>query len=89
VDHVHIRIPGARASFQYEREIVCPAWIHHHYSANIVASIIPADNSGVRGCCLETVAALEANVALSFALEGLGMGRNAVQVLTTCSKGTV
>jgi hypothetical protein len=43
-----------------------------------VASITPADNSGVRGFCLNTVAALEANVAFSFAFEGLGMAPNAV-----------
>jgi hypothetical protein len=42
------------------------------------ASITPADNSGVRGFCLNTVAALEANVTFSFAFEPLGMAPNAV-----------
>jgi hypothetical protein len=43
----------------------------------VVASITPADNSGVRGFCLNTVA-LEANVTFSFAFEPLGMAPNAV-----------
>jgi hypothetical protein len=42
---------------------VCALHIHHHYNADVVASRMSADNSGVRGFCLDTVAALEANVA--------------------------